>query len=339
MADMKEQQTKKTIAVSLTPKPCVEASTTRSAARKGLTHGVPLLAGHDNNTKQDDHHVPSSVTGPMPQQRIYLDDSSVLPDNATVSDQGQDQCIDEKESCDNTAVNSPGSVSDYRVAFAPPDTVPEDQPAKQITVADLHTTHNTPTFLPKGHGSVLNSDTDDTGAHTILEQHHQQTSPLPPISHLGAGGAYIGRYDTSFPVSTASTSGPEPEVAIMTSSRIVSAPTTSTNDHSVRSTQASPDPSPRSFSSPNYMPPEGSPAYRYSATKILFLLKHAHRAQLLALGGAHIAPDAIAKLTNEIEDTRTRAMSLWHEVHDDVALSEEMYDEGGLRFLQDFGCS
>lgn len=332
MTDMKEPEAnKKQVAVSATPKPRSTARTTRSAARKGPTWGISNLASNDNITKQDDHRVPLSMTEPMPQQRAKLDDSSILRETPPVFDQGQDQGRDEKESCDNTAVNSPSSTSGCRVASPPPDAVPEDQPVKQISLTDLR---NTPTFLPKGHGSVLNPDTDKTGPHTASEQHHQQTSPLPPISHLGAGGAYIGRYDTNLALSIAPTPVPESEVPVTTSSQIVSTPTANTGNHS----QASSNPPPRSSSAdPGYMPPEGSPAYRYSATKILFLLKHAQRTQLLALGGAHIAPDAIAKLTSEIEDARARGLTLWHAVHDNLALGEEIYDAGGLKFLQEFG--
>lgn len=320
----------------------------RSAARKGPCTGIPPPNSSDNNTKLDDHDLSSSMTDPVPQQSSKLDDSSILPGTKPVVIEGQDKDKEQQDSCDDTAIDSasnPGSVSHFHSASPLPSdsSLPANQPTKEFTLASPGIKLNTPTFLPEGHGSVLNPD-------MVSEQQQQQSSPLPPISQLGPGGAYKGRYDTTTlpPPTTSMTPVQATQVPIMTSSQILPAPPTlithnnhtlfSTAQTNINSNTSSSSSSPYS-SHPNYMPPEGSPAYRYSATKILFLLKHSQRAQLLAIGDVHLAPDAIAQLTNEIEDTRARALRLWYEVHDGLAVGEQMYDEGGLRFFEEFGRS
>lgn len=339
-----KQQTNENVSVPSTPKSRSKARTPRSAARKGPSPGIPAPNSYENNTSPDDHDLSSSTTDPVPQQDPELEDSGMLPGNEPVHIESQDQAHEQENSCDDTAVDSasnPGSASPSHSASPPrSDTLPADQPTKEFTLASPHTEQNTPTFLPDGHGSVLNPV-------MLPEQQQQQhPSPLPPISQLGPGGTYRGRYDTTTqPQPTISTTpGQAAQVPVLTSSQILPAPPTiiTHNNHALLSTtqtntNTNASSSPSSSSYPSYMPPEGSRAYRYSATKILFLLKHSQRAQLLAVGGAYIAPDAIAKLTREIEDTRTRAIRLWYEVHDGLTLDEKMYDEGGLRFLREFG--
>lgn len=328
-----------------TPKSRSKARAPRSAARKGPSPGIPAPESNENKTRLDDHESSSSMTDPVPQKDSKLDDFSILPDTKPVSIESQDTDREREISCDDTAIDSasnPGSALHFHSASPPPDTLPADQQIKDFTLASPRTTQSTPTFLPEGHGSVLNPD-------MVPEQEQQQqSSPLPPISQLGPGGPYRGRYDTTNPPppTTSTTPGQAIQVPMMTSSQILPAPPTiiTNNAHALLSaTQTNPNTNTSSRSSssahPSYMPPEGSRAYRYSATKILFLLKRSQRAHLLAVGGVHIAPDAIAKLTNEIEDARARALRLWFEVNKDLAVGGEVYDEGGLRFLEEFGRS
>lgn len=315
--------------VPSTPNIRNKARTPRSAARKGPSPGIPAPNRDEANNRLDDHDLSSSMTDIVPQKGPKPEVSNILPGNKPVPIESQDQGKEQEISCDDKAIDSasnPGSVSYFHSTSPPPTATlfANQQQIEDFTLASPRAKQNTPTFLPEGHGSVLNPD--------MIPEQQQHSSPLPPISQLGPGGAYRGRYDTTNlpPTPLALTPGQASQVPIMTSSQILPVPPniiTNNNHALISATQRNTNTSPLTSSSDQAdMPAPGSLAYRYNATKILFLLKHSQRAQLLAVGGASIAPDAIATLTREMEDARSRALRLWYEMHNGLAVGEEMYE-------------
>lgn len=326
---------KKQGASTSTPKPSSKQRLTKAAARKGPAQGISPVT---NNVQQQ---MPfSSLRGReskpsgtlVPEQNILMTEPPVINDNTNTSNKGKgkDQAGLTRQH-KNTLHDAlpvdhngrPEAASQFR--YDPPASTPAGT-SRRFTSAVPGETKSTPTFLPDGHGSVLNSDSDDIG-------------PLLPISQLGQGGAYIGRYDAHL---AAGHTTELTKTSINTQISTVQAPfATSGQYHRIRGshTNALIQQIPTTVTSLyNDMHTEGTPAYRYSATKILFLLKQGQRAQLLALGGAYIAPDTVAQLNIEVEGLRQRAIALWHEVHDHVSSnSGHTYDVGGLAFLERMG--
>ncbi|KAJ4415387.1 hypothetical protein N0V82_007382 [Gnomoniopsis sp. IMI 355080] len=339
-----------------TPNPGSKRRTTKAAARKGPARGISGIAS--NGQQQQSH--PSS---PPARQSKPIDDVPMLEQQSTLptdflfspssiqqldTSKGKDQTDLAMQHKENAASNTspvdrvdkpdPPALKYYYAHPTPVSLFPAQHTEDFTSIVPPSgggETKSVPTFLPKGHGSVLNSDSDDV-------------DPLPPISQIGQGGAYIGRYDAQLATeqlitttSTNNNTNNNNTTQVPAALRAPPPPTTTGYDLPPGS---HPNPSilhqgptfspTTTTSSTNDMPAQGTPAYRYSATKILFLLKQVQRAQLLALGGAHIAPETVAQLDAEIEGARQRAIALWHVVHDHVPVGGNMYDVGGLSLFQ-----
>ncbi|KAJ4394809.1 hypothetical protein N0V93_004029 [Gnomoniopsis smithogilvyi] len=321
MTGTKKANKKKQGVSTTTPNPSSKRRLTRAAARKGPAQGISPIT----KTDQQQHGSSSSnllrQTKPMdsiqPEQIIALTDLTVHAGNTTKPQKGKGK---DRVGPAKQHKNTPSDASPIDQIASPDPTVLPTQHNKQSESAVADEVKSTPTFIPKGHGSILNPDSEDA-------------EPLPPISELGQGGAYIGRYDSHHATEliTSSTDTWAPTVQ--------APPTTTSYDMTTGSHPSSSPVLPQTAQNAlvNDMPAEGTPAYRYSATKILFLLKHGQRAQLLALGGAHIAPETVAQLNVEVGDARRRAIALWHEVHSNGPAGGTMYDAGGLAFLMGMG--